>query len=355
MKSNKHRAIWNFTSLIIVFVMILSGCSAPSPTPSSSVSEPPSSAQPTTGNESTSSSTTNTLISDTSPIENVPNGEGLKIALAMGTLTSDFNVGQHDGVVAALEEAGVEILDSNAAGDVTRHIANIENAISAGVDAIIIGSANASEMVAVVEKANAANIPVISMDVAIPDAVAEITSDNHLLGIQMARYMVNAIGGKGKIISIWAPGYRAVEVRKEMLLEVLRDYPDIEIISEVPYVWPDTIPDAKAKVETILRANPEAGSIAAVWVPFDLVGVGAAQAIMEAGRGDEVVIVGADGDDVALDILKQDNSPFVATFAQDTFEMGRQSSIIAILAAKNEPHPNLILIPTKLFTQDNTQ
>jgi ribose transport system substrate-binding protein len=285
---------------------------------------------------------------DSGPITDVPDGSGLTVALAMGAVNSDFNVGTHDGALETLQAAGVEVLDSNAGGDVTRHIANIETAIEAGVDAIIIASANAAEMEAVTQRAADAGIPIVSLDIGLPGAVTDVTSDNHQLGIEMARYMLNAIGGEGRVVSFFAPGYRAVEIRNEMLTEVLRDYPNVEIISEVPYVWPDTVPDAKEKMETLLTANPEAGSIDAVWVPFDLVGVGAAQAIMEAGRGGEIVIVGADGDAVALETMAEEGSPFIATFAQDTFQMGRQSGIAAILAAQGAALPPRILVPTQL-------
>ena len=86
---------------------------------------------------------------------------------------------------------------------------------------------------------------------------------------------------------------------------VFGNYPDIKVIDRVtPDVQDGGIADSQAKMEAILAANPEPGSIKAVWAAWDQPALGALQAIEDAGRADEgIVIVGIDGNPQARDAI----------------------------------------------------
>ena len=71
-----------------------------------------------------------------------------------------------------------------------------------------------------------------------------------------------------------------------------------------PDVQDGGIADSRAKMEALLAANPEAGSIAAVWAAWDQPAIGAMQAIEAAGRSNEgIVIVGIDANPQAEMLL----------------------------------------------------
>ena len=90
-------------------------------------------------------------------------------------------------------------------------------------------------------------------------------------------------------------------------------------------------------MEDILTANPEPGSIAAVWGAYDLLTSGAVQAIRQAGRN-EIKSASIDGDRVGFQMLLSAGSPFVATVAQDVPHIGELAgkTILAALAGKKD-------------------
>ena len=136
--------------------------------------------------------------------------------------------------------------------------------------------------------------------------------------------------------------------------EVMKNYPDVKIEAGFVYAWPDYFPDGKAKMEAILQSNPNPGDISAVYATFDGVGLAAAQAIKEAGLQDHIVVVGIDGDPEAYKEMKQSNSPFKATLAQDPETMARTAvdQVFELLKGNTIPERH-IYIPGKLITKKN--
>jgi ribose transport system substrate-binding protein len=66
---------------------------------------------------------------------------------------------------------------------------------------------------------------------------------------------------------------------------IFANTPDIEVLARVtPDVQDGGIADSRAQMEALLAANPEPGSIAAVWAAWDQPALGALQAIEDAGR-----------------------------------------------------------------------
>jgi ribose transport system substrate-binding protein len=57
-----------------------------------------------------------------------------------------------------------------------------------------------------------------------------------------------------------------------------------------PDVADGGVADSRAQMEAVLAANPEPGSIAAVWAAWDQPALGAHQAIEAAGRTDEGIV-----------------------------------------------------------------
>lgn len=93
--------------------------------------------------------------------------------------------------------------------------------------------------------------------------------------------------------------------------------------------------------------------IDAVFAINDPTGIGAELAAKQAQRG-EFFIVGVDGAPEALDALKQTNSLFAATAAQDPFSMAAKAVEVGNNIRKgNKPADPNILIPVTLITREN--
>lgn len=70
-------------------------------------------------------------------------GTGLKIGLSQQHLTNDFNRGLLAGATAMAEELGAELITANAQGDSNKQVSDMENFLTMGVDAVIIGGGEA--------------------------------------------------------------------------------------------------------------------------------------------------------------------------------------------------------------------
>jgi ribose transport system substrate-binding protein len=100
----------------------------------------------------------------------------------------------------------------------------------------------------------------------------------------------------------------------------------------------------------LLSANPK---IDAVFTINDESGIGADLAAKQAQRK-EFFIVGVDGSPDAVEALKNKESLFVATAAQDPFAMAQKAVEVAtdVMNGK-KPESDPVLVPVQLVTRDN--
>ena len=143
----------------------------------------------------------------------------------------------------------------------------------------------------------------------------------------MAEAVIRFVGEEGTVVVIYEPGYAPVDIRMDGFYGEMEQHPGIELLGPFPARWPNQVPEAKAQMEALLTQYG-AGEIDAVVASYDSQGVGAAQAIEEAGR-DEIVVVGADGDQEVLESIMA-GGPFVFTVAQDMAAMGTKAADILI-------------------------
>jgi ribose transport system substrate-binding protein len=144
-------------------------------------------------------------------------------------------------------------------------------------------------------------------------------------------------------------------VRGVIANAVFGNFPDIEVLDRVtPDVADGGIADSRAKMEAILAANPEAGSIKAVWAAWDQPALGALQAIEAAGRqGEGIVITGIDANPQAREAIAAGGN-FEATVAQDFSGIGTAAAdAVARILGGEELKQRVIYVPTKLVTAAN--
>jgi ribose transport system substrate-binding protein len=204
------------------------------------------------------------------------------------------------------------------------------------------------------EEAKRRGMIVASMDSGTaPFVDVVVESNNWIMGVQMATELVNRLRGEARIVLIWNPIGGMIRMRAAGLEIVLREYPKSEIVTEFIYAWPDFFPDIKAKMESVLAAHPEPGSINAVFATFDGAGVAAAAAIREAGRQDEFLIVGVDGDPMAYEEMSKPDSPFVATAAQQPWLIAKTVviKVFELLEGKELPIRHFY-IPAKVVRRE---
>ncbi len=230
----------------------------------------------------------------------------------------------------------------------------IESMVQQGCDAIIIEEGDINEVEAAIKEAKEAGIIIGSMDAGTNDYVdIYVSSDNENLGKTSAEQMIDAIGGKGNIVEIINDAGSMIRIRKEAMHSAIEGT-DIKVTDSITYAWPDYYPDVKSKMEAILQAHPNPGDIVAVYATFDGAGIAAYDAVKEAGLQDSIVIVGIDGDPDAYTKMREENSNYLCTIAQDPDGIARKCCQEVVKLLNGETiEQQTVLIPGILITKDN--
>lgn len=260
-----------------------------------------------------------------------------------------------DGFSARAAELGWDLNVIDTAGDVAAVISRIEDVVTQGVDAIVI-NVDPAQIGAGLRTAADAGIPVVGMDAGSdPLVAANITSNGYAMAVETSVYVANRIGGEGSVVMFTFDPFPPVQVRGVIADAVFGNYPDITVLDRItPDVSDGGIADSRAQMEAILAANPEPGSISAVWAAWDQPALGALQAIEAAGRADEgIVITGIDANPQAREAIAAGGN-FEASVAQDFDGIGRTTAdTVARILGGDAIVNRVIYVPTRLVTVAN--
>ncbi len=247
----------------------------------------------------------------------------------------------------------VNVVDTK--GDVAAVISRLEDAANQKPAAIVI-NVDPSQVAAGLEAAKAAGVPVFGMDAgASPLLVTNVTSNGYAMAADTAAYVTNRINGKGSIVMFVFDAFPPVQQRGIIADAIFKNSPDIKVLDRVtPDVKDGGIADSRAKMEAILAANPDKGSISAVWAAWDQPALGALQAIEAAGRGGEgIVITGIDANPEARAAIGK-GSNFEASMAQDFKGIGGAvADAVKRQIAGEKIVASVIYVPTRLITAAN--
>ena len=210
----------------------------------------------------------------------------------------------------------VDVIDTS--GDVAALVSRMEDVSLQKVDAIVI-NVDPSQIKTGLLAAKDAGIPVFGMDSGNdPLLVANITSNGYVMAAETATYVVDQLNGQGNVVMFIFEPYPPVQKRGAIAESIFNNSPDIQILDKItPSFDKGPLEGSRNAMEAFLNANPEKGSIHAVWAAWDDPALGAEQAIIDAGRQDEgIIIVGIDATDQAKDRIAAGGN-FKATVAQD--------------------------------------
>ena len=309
-----------FPALLLVMALIVSACAAPPPPQAAPAEE----AMPAEGGEIT-------------------------LGLALSTLNNPFFVDLRDGAQAAADAAGVKLVVVDAQDDPGKQASAIEDLIQSKVSALLINPTDADAIVPSIEAANEAGIPVFTVDrsAAGGEVVSHIASDNVAGGRMAAEFLCNALGGEGKVVELEGiPGTSAARDRGKGFNEYMSENcPGIEIVARQTANFNRA--EGLTVFENILQAQPE---IDGVFAHNDEMILGAIEAAEAAGRADEIVFVGFDAIDDAIQAIKE--GKLAATVAQQPAEMGRLAVETAVKYLNGEDVPEYIPVDLALVTAE---
>ena len=210
----------------------------------------------------------------------------------------------------------VNVIDTS--GDVAALVSRMEDVSLQKVDAIVI-NVDPSQIKTGLLAAKDAGIPVFGMDSGNdPLLKANVTSNGYVMAAETATYVVDQLNGQGNVVMFIFEPYPPVHKRGAIAESIFNNSPDIKILDKItPSFDKGPLEGSRNAMEAFLNANPEKGSIQAVWAAWDDPALGAEQAIIDAGRQNEgIIIVGIDATEQARDRIAMGGN-FKATVAQD--------------------------------------
>ena len=221
-----------------------------------------------------------------------------------------------DTAVTEAEALGYDTTVDAHNNDADKQNQFIDGAISKNVVAIILDPAGADESIGAVQKATDAGIPVFLVNAEIAEqgiAKSQIVSNN-AQGATLGAEEFASVVGAGEYVELFGnPTDNNAQVRSDGYAEVLSQYPDLKNVQRETANWDRA--EGKAKMEIMLSAHP---NIVGVVAGNDEMALGAIQALKDAGKLEQVKVLGFDGNQDATDAVKA--GEMVATVLQPIVE-----------------------------------
>ena len=261
------------------------------------------------------------------------------IGLAVANLQADFFNQIKQSVDAEAQKRGIAVQVSDAGGDSTAQVNQIQDFITRQVDAIIYIPAGATAAGVPVKAAERANIPVINVDRNAPDAPGKtfIASDSVAAAKTLGEWVIEQKKGEGNIAILQGQIGTTPQVDRQKGFEsALEDAPGMKIVAEQTADWSQD--KGFAVAQDMIQANRD---IDVFWGQADAMALGAAQAVANANLNPKPLVVGFDGDIAGLQAIR--DGKIDATMVQQTQLMGRLavSSALDIIEGKTVPATQL--------------
>lgn len=220
--------------------------------------------------------------------------KSLTFALLPKTLTNEYFVAMRDKALAACEALGVELLYDAPTEEtmINEQIAMFETMMQKGVDGILIVPNGTDEIVASVEAANKANVPVICLDTMANggDILSFIGTNNYEGGLLAGEWVGQNYKGNVAIIT-GVPGNQTHTDRNQGFIDGIAKYPDIKLVAEPVPGYAERA-QGMTIAENLITANPD---LVAIYCTNDQMAMGAGEAMKAAGLSEKVAVIGFDG------------------------------------------------------------
>jgi simple sugar transport system substrate-binding protein len=276
----------------------------------------------------------------------------LKIALIMQMSIGTFSTQYIDGVKKQVESFGGTIQVYNSDNDLAKMAANLDAAVNAKVDGILIDHGRAEALKTGVEKALQAGIPVVAFDndLRLP-GVTVIDQDDYSLAWKSLKTLAEDLNGKGNIAVVWVGGFAPMERRSVMIDAFYKRYPNIKEVARFGTATNNTALDTQAQVEALLKKYPKKGDLDAIFASWDEFAKGAVKALEQAGRTD-IKVYGIDLSNEDLQLIQKNNSPWTATTATDPAEVGKVQARFLYQKVAGEKTPEVYSLEPYLVKKE---
>ncbi|WP_433621763.1 sugar ABC transporter substrate-binding protein [Nocardia sp. CA-120079] len=279
-----------------------------------------------------------------------------KIAIVTRNFTNPYWAALRDGALAEGQKLGVKVTvqAGQSETDADGENAQISTLAAQGYDCFGVVPVNATNVITPLTPVARKNIPILDLDTQI-DAKASaqagvsyasfIGSDNLDAGRIAGQKMLEALGGTGKVAILQGiAGEQNGINRDQGFTDAVTG--KLEIVQKAPA---DYEQDKGLQVtEAILKAHPD---ITGIFAANDTMGLGAAQAIKNAGRTGQIKVISVDGIQAALDAVKA--GTLTGTVTQYPYAEGQLAVQSCLAQHQGKKLPERVVSPIAFIGKDN--
>lgn len=250
-----------------------------------------------------------------------------------------FEASQHD-------EVG-EVIVTDAGFNANKQVADIEDLLNQGVDALIFWAVDNQAIQPALDAAVAQGVPVISIGEPspLPQVTSQASINQYDLGRMVAEQLVEDLGGEGQIIAMLPlPGTYAATAQLDALEDVLAENQGVELLAVDYGQWSRA--EAKRVTENLLVRFPR---IDGVFSPAGQMSLGVAEAFEEAGRLQEVTFSPGDEYNGWLKWVAEQGQGGAVTFPPGVGQAGMQ---LAVDILSGEPVPANHEVPSEYVSPE---
>jgi ribose transport system substrate-binding protein len=226
------------------------------------------------------------------------------------------------------------------------------------LDALVILATESAPLTPVAREAHENGIYIVSVDRGFLDPVADVfvEGDNEAFGRKSAEFIVNRLDGRGRIVILEGIPSTVNTDRVNAAMAVFEKHPDVEILARQTGMW-----NRQKALEVMQNFLTKHRHIDAVWASDDDMALGALQAIREAGRSEEMWMLGGAGMKEIVEKVMQGDPMFPAdiTYPPSMIAVGIHLCVSNLRDGKEETirkfMPRHIKLDVDLITPENAE
>jgi ribose transport system substrate-binding protein len=286
--------------------------------------------------------------------------QGCTIALIPGLTTDAFYITMRKGAEMAAKAVGCELLfQGGPEFNPTVQVPVLQAVIARKPSAILIAPTDKQQLIAPLQQAKDAGVPVITVDTFIDDGkyqdgagpgdfpLSYIATDNVLGGFLAGSALAATIGGRGKVyVSNVKPGISTTDQREEGFKLAMRQFPNITVLET--QFNDDDANKAAAQVQAVFARNQD---LAGVFGANLFSAIGAADGVKAMGKQGQIRVVAFDAPSRIVDDLK--SGLIDLAVAQHPAEIGYYGVMTAYAVIHGQSVPPQIGTGSTIMTKTN--
>lgn len=279
-----------------------------------------------------------------------------KIAIVTRDFSNPYWAALRDGAIAEGKAQGVTVTVKAGSSETDSQGENSEIQTLAGQDYNCFGvvPVNATNVITPLVPVARKKIPILDLDTQIDPAASQkagvsyasfIGSDNLSAGEQAGKQLLKALGGKGDVAILQGIAGEKNGINREAGFKKVTKG-KLKVVSSQPANYDQNT--GLTVATAMLQAHPE---ITGIFAANDTMGLGAAQAVKNAGKEGKVKIISVDGIQAMLKSIKSGTN--TGTITQYPYAEGQMAVQACVAKVQGKKIPSRVVAPIAFIDSSN--